>query len=189
MKIIPYLLIAIRLVIALLLVWDSVDGQTNVWFSVGLVVALLTDVLDGVIARQLDVVTKFLRVADSRVDTLLIFCVTASLWFAQRQVLIRFAGLIGVKFALYFLSLFYPKFKFGEWPAYHAYSAKLAGLVMIGTLVILFAYGPVDILLWLAIGLMILSHLDRILITVFLPEIAEDIPGAWQAWAMRQNAK
>ena len=184
----PYLLLAARLVIALMLVWDSLDGQTHILFSVGLVVALVTDIFDGIVARSLGTATKFLRVADSRIDTLLIFCVTASLWFAQRPVLIRFAVPIAVKFGLYFISLIYPKLKFGEWPAYHAYSAKLAGLVMIGAVVVLFGYGPVDILLWLAIALMILSHIDRILITAFLPEMAEDVAGLWQAWAIRQGA-
>jgi uncharacterized membrane protein len=91
-------------------------------------------------------------------------------------------------FGFYFLSLFYPKFKFGEWPSYHAYSAKLAGLVMIGAMVVLFGYGPVDVLLWLAIIIMILSHIDRILIATFLPGSAEDVSGVWQAWAMRQDA-
>ena len=42
--------------------------------------------------------------------------------------------------------------------------------------------------IWLALGIMILSHIDRILITVFLPEIAEDVAGVWQAWAMRQGS-
>jgi CDP-diacylglycerol--glycerol-3-phosphate 3-phosphatidyltransferase len=189
MKFIPYSLLGLRLALTLALLIDSLDGKTNHWFSVGLAAALLSDIFDGMIARRLGAATKSLRVADSRVDTLLIFCVAASLWFAQRPVLLRFAVPFGWMFGLYFISLIYPKLKFGEWPSYHAYSAKLAGLAMVGAVAVLFGYGPVDILLWLAILAAILSHIDRILIAYFLPESAEDVAGAWQAWDMRQNAR
>jgi len=57
MKSLPAALILLRFVLGILLWIDAADGHTNLWYVVGLVVALLSDYFDGVIARHLGVAT------------------------------------------------------------------------------------------------------------------------------------
>jgi phosphatidylglycerophosphate synthase len=54
---VPALLVALRFTLGPLLSLDAADGATSVWFLVGLAVAFLSDVFDGVLARRLGVVS------------------------------------------------------------------------------------------------------------------------------------
>jgi CDP-diacylglycerol--glycerol-3-phosphate 3-phosphatidyltransferase len=187
LKPVPYLLISLRLVLGPTLLIDSLDGETNFWFVLGMLIALGSDYFDGVIARRLGLATKELRQADSYVDTFFLFCVAASLWFAHQEVVITFGAPLVVMFSLHILSIFYPLIKFGKFPAYHAYSAKVAGLFMILAVVVLFGYGPVGWLLWAAVILGSFSHLERIVISYMLPELVNDVSGVWQAARIRRE--
>jgi phosphatidylglycerophosphate synthase len=50
---IPSILVGLRLAIAPLLLLEAIDRQVSGWFLVGYVVALLSDIFDGTIARRL----------------------------------------------------------------------------------------------------------------------------------------
>jgi CDP-diacylglycerol--glycerol-3-phosphate 3-phosphatidyltransferase len=62
---IPWLLVGLRCTIAPLLLLDALDGNTGKAFILGYVVAFLSDIFDGIIARKLEVSTVKLRQADS----------------------------------------------------------------------------------------------------------------------------
>ncbi|MEP0749958.1 CDP-alcohol phosphatidyltransferase family protein [Coleofasciculus sp. FACHB-501] len=47
----PFSLVIIRLCLSPLLLWDAIDGATSTWFILGFVVAFLSDIFDGAIAR------------------------------------------------------------------------------------------------------------------------------------------
>ena len=57
----PSLLVGMRFTIAPLLVFDALDHQTSYWFIIGYVIAVLSDIFDGIIARRLKVSTTQLR--------------------------------------------------------------------------------------------------------------------------------
>ncbi|NJN11430.1 MAG: CDP-alcohol phosphatidyltransferase family protein, partial [Richelia sp. RM2_1_2] len=77
---IPSLLIGMRFTIAPLLVFDALDHKTSYWFIIGYVIAVLSDIFDGIIARRLKVSTTQLRQADSWADICLYLCVAISAW-------------------------------------------------------------------------------------------------------------
>jgi hypothetical protein len=89
--------------------------------------------------------------------------------------------LLAAVFSLYAVSLAVPWIRLGRPPAYHAWSAKLAGLSMLAAGVALFGFGQAGGWLQIALALAALSHLDRLLIGLLLNAPAEDVPGFWAA--------
>ena len=87
---IPSILVGMRFAIAPLLVFDALDHRTSFWFIIGYVIAVLSDIFDGIIARRLKVSTVRLRQADSWADISLYLCVAISTWLVYPQVIIDF---------------------------------------------------------------------------------------------------
>ena len=127
----PSILVGLRFVIAPLLVVDALDHQTSLAFLIGYIIAVFSDIFDGIIARRLQVSTIQLRQADSWADICLYLCVAISTWLVYPQVLRDFQVplLLGVaaQLSLFSLSLI----KFGKFPSFHTYSAKIWGLTLL----------------------------------------------------------
>ena len=87
---IPSVLVGLRLAIAPLLLLDALDLDISQWFLVGYVIAVLSDIFDGIIARRLGVSTTRLRQADSWADICLYLCVAASAWLVYPHIIIDF---------------------------------------------------------------------------------------------------
>jgi CDP-diacylglycerol--glycerol-3-phosphate 3-phosphatidyltransferase len=68
---VPAALVILRFFMGPLLLLNAINGKTDAWFIVGFIVAFLSDIFDGVIARRLDVSTASLRRADSWADVCL----------------------------------------------------------------------------------------------------------------------
>ena len=183
----PHFLVLARVVIAILLLVDALDGEVGLTFVMGLVAAVLSDIFDGVLARRLDVATERLRVADSAVDSVLLVCVFASLLLTRGEALNAYAAPIAWNIGAYLLSLLVPLVKFGKLPAYHAYSAKAAGALLLVAVVALFTLGDAPWLVWMALAVWFIRHVERILITLILPEIRTDVSSFLAALALRQG--
>lgn len=189
MKHLPLSLTIGRAVLGLMLLADAMDGKTGIWFAVGLAVGILSDIFDGILARRIGVDTPWLRELDSRIDVFFLVCIALSSWRAHADVIAAFSAPLLSMLLVYLLSLGIPWIKFRRLPSYHAYSAKLAGLALFFAALELFAYGEGGRLLWGAIIITLISHLDRIAITLLLPHWQPDVAGVWQAWTMRRESR
>lgn len=181
----PGLLILFRLVLGILLLADATDKQTGLRFVLALSAGVASDVLDGVVARKFGIVTDRLREADSWVDAWFVSCVLASAWLAHREAIHRFLLPIAVMVAFFALSQLVAWSKYRRFAAYHAYSARLAGALLYLAAIQLFGYGIAGWVLSLGIFVAILSHVERIAITVALPRWRHDIPSVWHGLRMR----
>ncbi|WP_016869729.1 MULTISPECIES: CDP-alcohol phosphatidyltransferase family protein [Fischerella] len=90
LTLIPSGLVLLRFLISPFLLWDAWDGKTSIWFITTFVVAFLSDILDGVIARRLGVSNAQLRQADSWADVCLYVCIAASAWLVYRDTVIAY---------------------------------------------------------------------------------------------------
>lgn len=175
----PWTLVAFRFLLGPFLLFAASRGVNGLWLAAALGVGILSDIFDGVIARRVGAATKALRRMDSLVDTVFVLCSLAAAWIAHQAALTPHLPLLALMLALNFISYLPALLKFGRAPAYHAYSAKASGLLLFGAGAWLFATGEAGWLLTAAILLTILSHLDRIVITLLLPEWRTDINGIW----------
>jgi len=186
-RLIPAFLIACRFVLGPLLLLAALEGRAEVWFGPGLAAAVASDIFDGVIARRLGVATARLREADSWVDNWFCLCIAASTWLAHRRDVVALAPLIAAWLLTDWLALGFDWLKFRRFAAYHALSSKLAGLLLFAAVFALFVLGS-RLLLGLALGVAILSHLERMAITALMPRWTPDIPSVRHALKLKRTS-
>jgi CDP-diacylglycerol--glycerol-3-phosphate 3-phosphatidyltransferase len=185
-RILPPGLITFRFLLGPILLIDAFAGHTGILFGISLIAALMSDIFDGVIARRIGTATARLRELDSWVDGWFCLCVAACVWFAHRETVITFAPLIIAWFATDLLALFFDWIKFRRFASYHAYSSKLAGLLLFIAIFILFTFHVNNFILTLALIVAIVSHLERMLITAVMPCWTPDVAGFWKAVKLRK---
>lgn len=182
---IPSLLVGMRFAIAPLLVLDALDHKTSSWFIIGYVIAVLSDIFDGIIARRLKVSTVQLRQADSWADICLYLSVAISAWLAYPQVIINFRlpllSVIAIQLILFAISLI----KFQKFPSFHTYTAKAWGLTLLVATVGLFGFSYANTL-WLPIIFCWINSLEEIAMTLILPIWQCDVLSIFHAVDLRK---
>ena len=187
LKHLSFTLLMIRFVLGPLLIADAMDGETGWWFSAGLLAGLLSDIFDGMAARRFGSENPRLREWDSRVDVFFILCVLISAVVAHGEVLAALALPLAFVLGIHLLSILVPWWKFRRLPAFHAYSAKLAGLALFAGTIELFSTGAAGVFFWLALIAATASHIDRLAIGLLLPAWQTDVIGFWAALDRRNN--
>lgn len=185
---IPSLLVALRCVIAPLLVWEALDGKTGLVFVCLYVVAVLSDIFDGVIARRLGISTANLRSADSWADRWLYVCVAIAAWLAHKEVIMAFRIPLLVVLGLQGLWWIINLAKYGKPACYHTYSAKLWGISLLVAAIALFGWGYGGITLWIAILLGCIHTVEEIGMTLILPTWQHDVLSIVHAIHLCQRA-
>lgn len=183
---IPFALVGIRFAIAPLLLLDALDHQTGAAFVIGYVIAVLSDIFDGVIARQLGGSTAQLRQADSWADICLYLCIAISTWLVFPQAILDFKIplLIAIvaQFTLFTISLI----KFKKFPSFHTYTAKVWGLTLLVATVGLFGFNY-DRTLWFSIALCLINSIEEIVMTILLSEWQCDALSLFHAMSIRRQ--
>ena len=126
--ILPNLLSACRVALVPLLWVLAVRGDTAA-VGFGLVVAGITDVLDGQLARRLDAATPAGAALDSLGDNLLALSAAVWLVMLRPDVAARFAAPLAIWLALYACFLGLGVIKFRRFANLHLYSSKAAAVV------------------------------------------------------------
>jgi CDP-diacylglycerol--glycerol-3-phosphate 3-phosphatidyltransferase len=179
---VPALLVGIRFALGPLLWWMTYIGLSPWWFIAGFVIAFLTDVYDGKIARRLGVATPALRTADSWVDTWFYFWVVICISMTHPDTLKRFAVPIGILLALQISEWVYGRYKFGRLTGYHAYMAKAWGVSLFAAIcsVMILNY---DGLIWRAsIIIGWISSIENWLLTLTLSAWVTDVKSIFHVW-------
>ncbi len=189
MKYLPISLILLRLALApsILVLAFLFERTFASLIVISLYVALLSDFLDGYIARQLKIADEKLRRMDSQVD--LIFWLSAGIcvWILHPALIKEYAlpisCILGLELACYMVSWV----KFGKETCTHAFFSKLWGLSLLLCFTFLIGKGEAGIFFQIAIFLGIFSQIDVLLIILILPSWTHDIPSAYHAWLIRKG--
>ena len=187
-KLVPKLLILLRLVIALVIFFvdSSSSPSTTIPIITLIYTGILSDALDGIIARKLNVATTSLRVYDTIVD--LIFYLSAFYFafeldgqmFKTNYILICI--ILALETSMYVISIF----RFGRLPSPHAILSKFWGIYLVIELTLLvFQVQGMHFFISLCIGLVV--HMDRLLIYSFIKKWEHDIPSCLHALWLRQG--
>lgn len=176
----------LRLALAPVLVvmlWARFPGWT---FAAVLVLGFVSDVYDGVVARRFHAATPFLRRLDSAVDIVFYLAVAYATWRlhpdALRAVKWWVLSIIAGEAGNHVVALK----KFGREPSYHAWTAKLWGLLLFLSLLLLLATGS-GAMLPFAIAAGLLAQLEVLAITAVLPEWRHDVKSLWHARRERRD--
>jgi len=185
-KHIPAALIAFR---ALMIFVVPVLG----WYRHGTLLALvillatLSDIFDGIIARRLGVSTTNLRKADSTVDLIFWLASMTALNFLRPDDVMRNFIIVWYAIAAEIIEQLICILRFRRMTATHARSAKFMGLCLLVGMIVLALGGSSMLAFWIiGIGITV-SVFDGCAIVVLLPYWEADVPSAWEAWRLRQG--
>jgi phosphatidylglycerophosphate synthase len=182
---IPWLMAGGRAVLGPVMVAGQASGWSGLTMAGLIVVALVSDIFDGVLARRLRSDTAGLRRFDSLADTVFYAGAAIALWMARPQVLRShaglLAGLIGLEAGRFCLEFA----KFGKQASYHSYLAKAWGLTMAAALIAAFISPNGSVLIAVSLIVGIASNVEGVAMTLILPMWRRDVKDLGAAWRMR----
>jgi phosphatidylglycerophosphate synthase len=182
---IPLALIGVRAGLAPLVVLLALYNPTYFAFGCALILAFLSDVFDGVIARRLNVATPKLHRLDSLADSAFYLAIVFAAWHLRAHALQEhFTALLvlaGLGIARYAFDL--TKFKCEA--SYHVWSSKIWGITLFIGFFALLALDISGVTIALAIYIGIVADIEGLAISVVLPKWQTDVPTLVHAWRLR----
>lgn len=174
----------LRLALAAVLVILALGEAPGVALALALVAGFVSDVLDGVVARRAGVVTPHLRRLDSAVDTVFYLGVAYACWHRHAAELRPLALPILIVIGAEALNYGAAYARFRREASYHAWSARLWGLLLFVSLLLLLATGRAT-LLPVALLAGIVAQVETFAITLVLSRWRHDVPSMWHARRLR----
>jgi phosphatidylglycerophosphate synthase len=187
MKRIPLLLTAVRAFLAPVVTGLALYAPRPSAFAFCLVVAFLSDIFDGVIARRLNVATPALRRLDSAADTLFYAACAFAAWRLYPVAVVEHWVSLCILAALEVLRYGIDFAKFRREASYHMWSSKLWGISLFVGFVSMLVFGLTGATMAFAIYAGIVADLEGLLISVLLPQWQADVPSFVHAMRLRRN--
>jgi CDP-diacylglycerol--glycerol-3-phosphate 3-phosphatidyltransferase len=176
---IPNMLSGFRLVAAPFLLGLAWMGHPNL-FLILLAISLLSDSIDGFIARRLKVSSDIGTRLDSWGDLATYLTVPLSAWWLWPEILNREAFFVFVAIGAYVVPILAGLAKFRRIPSYHTWGAKISAVLMSVAAFILF----ITEIAWpfrCAALLQALEAFEEVLITIQLPALQGNVHSLWHA--------
>jgi phosphatidylglycerophosphate synthase len=152
-----------------------------------LIIGVLTDVFDGIVARQLGISTQRLRRLDSTVDQIFWLLVVLATYLACpgffRENGWQLGALLGLEALTYIVSFL----RFKKEVATHSFAAKAWVLVSFGALVQVSLSCQADWVFQLCFLVGVLSRVEIIGILLTLKMWASDVPTIYHAMRLRRG--
>jgi cardiolipin synthase len=188
---IPTLLILFRLsLVPIILALAYFIGETaKLAILVLMYLGLLSDILDGIIARKQNISSEKLRRMDSQTDMIFWLSIGFSTWLLYPELIsdnaIVIFAILAMEIACYVISLI----KFKKETCTHAFLSKFWAITLVVAFTSLIGFKHVGIPFAVATILGFLSYIDVILIILILPKWTHDIPSAYHAYLIRKGIK
>jgi cardiolipin synthase (CMP-forming) len=179
---IPNFLSAYRLVAFPFILWMVLSGRENLF--VGFLIAnLITDVLDGFIARRFKMQTQLGARLDSIADTGTYILAFLGIIFFQREFLKEHWPGLSLFVALYFISWLVTMLKFGRICGLHLYVFKATGYLQGIFFALLFTGTAPDWYYYLMISVGCWANIEEIIIFILLKEPRSNVKGLY--WVLK----
>lgn len=184
---IPWLLVAARAVVGPGVAIALIGGASIILCAILLGFGLLTDLLDGVLARRFSVSTTRLRVVDSWIDTWFYLWIIGAVFVTHLGQIWPLRAPLLVVVATQVISWSVDWIKFGRFSTYHALMAKIWGPLIALALITLVAFGYSGLIIIATIW-GVLSHAETTAITLTLPAYQDDVLTVPRAWQIRRTS-
>ena len=187
MRNIPLILMTFRFFLGPLVIFISLNYTSPALLFVLVVLGILSDIFDGIIARRMGVATKTLRRLDSQIDLIFWLCIIFASYIAQPAVIHSIKNELLILILLELICYLISFLKFGRETCTHAISAKFYGIFLCISMISILSFGSAGFPFKLAFIAGLIANFDVILIILFLPYWTHDIPSAYHAYLIRQN--
>ena len=186
---IPAVLVSFRAALGPVVVLLSVAHQPYAGAIIAalIVLALLSDIYDGLLARLWEIDTENLRRWDTRADTFFYFCVLIAVLLRNPTAILArwpiIAALLAAQAAQHLFSLY----KYGRHASYHSVISKIWGLLMAAAMICLLGFDLDGWFTSFALGWGILCNLQGLAMSLLLPTWHRDVPSLCHAFRLRSN--
>ena len=156
------------------------------WFVVLICISLVSDILDGNIARIFKLQTNFGAALDNLADILTIIAALLGLFIFKWTEVQPHAWFLFLFLGIFVISYIIAFVRFGKIPGLHLYSAVTAGYLQGIFLFVLFAFGFYEWLFYLSIGWGIVAYTEKCFVLLKLDDIKIGVKGLY--WLMKADA-
>jgi phosphatidylglycerophosphate synthase len=158
------------------------------WFVVLVAASLLTDALDGFLARKLNAFSDFGRKLDSAADYLTMMTGLAGIALLWPEIVRRELPWIIAGLAAFFGVIVFGFVRLGHPPCYHTWAAKI-GVIGCALSMIPLLSGWSAVPFHVAVCLQILAAVEEVIISLLIPKHVGEMATVWHAWRMRQEER
>ena len=170
---IPNMLSLLRLSLVPVLLVLAVSGKADVFLQV-LAISLVTDVLDGYLARRLDQISELGAKLDSCGDMFTYGSMILGIYWLWPEVFAAQAMYLLAAALSFTLPVALALSKHGEYPSYHTLAAKAAALLLAPAYYLLILGGD-DLFFRVVILFHVLVALEEVAITLILRQPRSDV--------------
>lgn len=160
------------------------NGQESL-FTWILILALFSDIADGLIARLFSLQSRLGALLDSVADTLLLFAALYGIWVFHPDVaadhIMAGALVVGAWLTENMAALL----RYGRLSSFHTYLSKIAGYALGIFVGVFFLFGFQPWLFYLAVGVSVIGNCEELVLLALLPTWRADVRGLW--WVLRER--
>ena len=154
-------------------------------FVILLIINLITDILDGAVARIFNLCTAFGAKLDSLADDgTIILAILGIVYFKLEEFAPYFSSFL-IFLIIYFLTMVISLIKFRRFPGMHLYSAKIGAYLQGLFFFILFVFDFNSIFYYIVIVWGIISLIENIIIMLLESEMRSDFKGLY--WVLKNR--
>ncbi len=168
--------------IMIYLAWIGLSAH----YLILLTFALLTDALDGYVARKYKQVTEFGAKLDSWSDFALYMSVLVCAWLLWPDMIRREAPYMALLFVSYIAPIVFGHAKYGRFTRYHTW-ATIVSAVLVGCSILLMLKDGSARPFHLFTAMFAIAELEEIIITRKLPEWRTNVPSLWHAMKLSRT--
>jgi phosphatidylglycerophosphate synthase len=183
----PLLLTVLRAVLAPVMVLLAWYYPRPLAFAVCLILAFLSDVFDGILARRFNVATPGLRRLDSIADSVFYVAALLAAWHLHASELWDYLPALVVLAAIEMARYGFDLLKFRREAAYHLWSSKLWGICLFVGFFSLLVLERGGLFVAVPIYVGILVDFEGLAVSFVLCEWKSDVPSIVHAWRLRQR--
>jgi CDP-diacylglycerol--glycerol-3-phosphate 3-phosphatidyltransferase len=184
---VPNVLSLYRIAAAPVMVVLAVMGQSNafLWFYAS---TLLSDALDGFVARRMHACTELGARLDSWGDFAIVLAVPVGGLLLWPEIIGRESVFIVIVLVSYFVPMLAGVLKYGKPASYHTWGAKVTA-VLFGVAILFLFMGVSPWPFRLCVPLAALEAIEEVVMTCMLRKWHTDVPTSWHAFRLRALEK
>jgi CDP-diacylglycerol--glycerol-3-phosphate 3-phosphatidyltransferase len=183
---IPNTLSLYRLIAFPFILWLIITGRKDL-FAVFIAISLVTDLLDGIIARVFNMQTQIGARLDSWADTGTFICSFLAIWFFKWEFIKPHEWMWWFFFSAWTLSYIVVFAKFRGLIGLHTYLFKITGYVQGAFIICLFLFNFYAWLFYVALGIGTLACLEEIAIILIIKKPVINVKGLY--WVLKNNKR
>ena len=179
--------ISLYRIIALPFLVLAIILDEKILFGWLLLVSLLSDVVDGYLARKLNIATKRGARLDSTGDILTLVVAIVAIYFFEREFVFEHYKAFLLIVGLYILQVILSFIRFGKLSSYHTFLAKAAAVFQGAFILSLLFFEAQYWLFYLTLIISVAEILEEIIITFIIPKWRANVKGLY--WILTEKER